>query len=151
MTDSATHYRVLLAKHYSWMLGRTFEDAVTEQRREFAALGIGAGEHGLAVDLGCGPGHQAAALSDLGFSRVLALDTSQILLDELIRHKGERPTNHSTTRSPASLMTPHINLQQIDYGFSRFHPKPTPLPVRFDGLNLPAYLKRPYDLPNHSL
>ena len=91
MNDSATHYRVLLAKHYSWMLGKAFEDAVTEQRREFAELGIGAGHHGLAVDLGCGPGHQAAALADLGFSRVLAIDTSQILLEELIKHRGERP------------------------------------------------------------
>jgi SAM-dependent methyltransferase len=64
---------------------------VTEQRREFAELGIGPGQHGLAVDLGCGPGHQAAALADLGFGRVVALDTSQILLDELIEHRGERP------------------------------------------------------------
>jgi SAM-dependent methyltransferase len=91
MADSATHYRVLLAKHYCWMLGKAFEDAVTEQRREFTKLGIGPGCHGLAVDLGCGPGHQAAALADLGFSRVVALDTSQILLDELIKHRGERP------------------------------------------------------------
>ena len=91
MVDSATHYRFLLAKHYCWMLGKAFEDAVTEQRREFVELGIGSGHHGLAVDLGCGPGHQAAALADLGFGRVLALDTSQILLDELIGHTGERP------------------------------------------------------------
>jgi SAM-dependent methyltransferase len=91
MADSATHYRVLLAKHYCWMLGKAFEDAVTEQRREFTELGIGPRGHGLAVDLGCGPGHQAAALADLGFGRVLALDTSQILLDELIEHRGERP------------------------------------------------------------
>ena len=91
MADSAPHYRVLLAKHYSWMLGKAFEDAVTEQRREFAEVGIAPGHHGLAVDLGCGPGHQAAALADLGFSRVLAIDTSQILLEELIKHRGERP------------------------------------------------------------
>jgi SAM-dependent methyltransferase len=91
MADSVTHYRVLLAKHYCWMLGKAFEDAVTEQRKEFTELGIGPGRYGFAVDLGCGPGHQAAALADLGFGRVLALDTSQILLDELMEHKGERP------------------------------------------------------------
>jgi SAM-dependent methyltransferase len=91
MADTATHYRVLLAKHYCWMLGKAFEDAVTEQLIEFTELGIGRGRRGLAVDLGCGPGHQAAALADLGFGRVLAFDTSQILLDELIEHRGERP------------------------------------------------------------
>ena len=37
MNDSATHYRVLLAKHYSWMLGKAFEDAVTEQRSKRSA------------------------------------------------------------------------------------------------------------------
>jgi SAM-dependent methyltransferase len=89
MVDSATHYRILLAKHYSWMLGTAFEDAVTEQRRQFTELGIGPGR--LAVDLGCGPGYQAAALADLGFAKVLALDTSQTLLDELVEHRGSRP------------------------------------------------------------
>ncbi len=91
MTESAAHYRNLLAKHYSWMLGKTFEEAVTEQRKELADLAIDARRQGLAVDLGCGPGHHAAALSDLGFGRVLALDTSQILLDELIKNRGVRP------------------------------------------------------------
>ena len=71
MADSATHYRFLLAKHYCWMLGKAFEDAVTEQRKEFVELGIGSGHHGLAVDLGCGPGHQAAALADLSALVVL--------------------------------------------------------------------------------
>jgi SAM-dependent methyltransferase len=91
MVDSTTHYRVLLAKHYSWMLGKEFEQAVADQLREFTALGIGEGRRALAVDLGCGPGHQAAALADLGFDKVLAVDTSQTLLDELVQHRGSRP------------------------------------------------------------
>ena len=90
MVDSATHYRILLAKHYCWMLGSAFEDAVTERRRQFTELGIGSGHYRLAVDLGCGPGYQAAALADLGFAKVLALDTSQTLLDELVEHRGSR-------------------------------------------------------------
>jgi SAM-dependent methyltransferase len=43
------------------------------------------------MDLGCGPGYQSAALADLGFSRVIAVDASQILLDELAAQKGSRP------------------------------------------------------------
>ena len=38
MADSATHYRVFLAKHYCWMLGKAFEDAVTEQRISFVRI-----------------------------------------------------------------------------------------------------------------
>lgn len=91
MVDSTTHYRVLLAQQYSWMLGKEFEQAVVDQQREFSALGIGEGRRNVAVDLGCGPGHQAAALADLGFSNVLAIDTSQALLDELVQHRGSRP------------------------------------------------------------
>jgi hypothetical protein len=44
MVDSAAHYRVLFAKHYCWMLGTAFEDAVTEQRRQFTELGIVPGQ-----------------------------------------------------------------------------------------------------------
>jgi SAM-dependent methyltransferase len=112
MADSATHYRFLLAKHYCWMLGKAFEDAVTEQRKEFVELGIGSGHHGLAVDLGCGPGHQAAALADLGFGRVLALDTSQILLDELIGHTGERPIE--PIRDDILTLAQHVVKDSVD-------------------------------------
>jgi len=44
-------------------------------------LGNGAGA--LAVDLGCGPGYHSLALSKLGYE-VVAVDTSQALLNELI-------------------------------------------------------------------
>nr|WP_301288959.1 MULTISPECIES: methyltransferase domain-containing protein [Methylorubrum] len=45
---------------------------------------------GVALDLGCGPGYRAAALCDLGCQSVIALDTSQALLDELKSVTGSR-------------------------------------------------------------
>ncbi|WP_268807282.1 class I SAM-dependent methyltransferase [Bryocella elongata] len=46
---------------------------------------------GLAVDLGSGPGFQTIALSEMGYSPVLALDTSESLLKELQLHQKELP------------------------------------------------------------
>ncbi|MGO4716599.1 class I SAM-dependent methyltransferase [Bradyrhizobium sp. 2TAF24] len=92
MTDTVTrHYDSLLAEHYTWMFGLPFAAKVAEQRDTLAALGVGAGAHGTAIDLGCGPGFQSLALADLGFQRVIAVDTSQALLHELDAHKGDRP------------------------------------------------------------
>jgi len=51
----------------------------------FHSLGLGKGDGALAVDLGCGPGYHSLALSKLGYE-VVAIDTSQALLNELIRH-----------------------------------------------------------------
>jgi SAM-dependent methyltransferase len=84
------HYDELLAKHYSWMSGPLAEKVCTEKAR-LEALGIGSSGSGkLAVDLGSGPGYQAFALADLGFDRVLAVDTSEDLLGELITNAGGR-------------------------------------------------------------
>jgi SAM-dependent methyltransferase len=91
MNDAIRHYDELLAEHYSWMVGVPFEEKVAEQKALLMALGVGAGAHGTAVDLGCGPGYQSAALADLGFSRVIAVDASQALLDELTALKASRP------------------------------------------------------------
>lgn len=91
MNDAIRHYDQLLAEHYSWMVGVPFEQKVAEQKALLTELGIGQGAHGLAIDLGSGPGYQSAALADLGFSRVIAIDASQTLLDELSRDKGARP------------------------------------------------------------
>jgi SAM-dependent methyltransferase len=77
------HYDDLLAKHYSWMSGMAFADKVAEQSVLLTELGIATDSGGLAVDLGCGPGYQAIALKEIGYARVLALDISQALLDEL--------------------------------------------------------------------
>jgi len=83
MTTVREHYDALLAEHYSRMFG-DFETKVAEQRALLERLGVTASSPGaLAVDLGCGPGFQSIALARLGY-RVLAVDFSQRLLDELI-------------------------------------------------------------------
>jgi SAM-dependent methyltransferase len=88
----ARHYETLLAEHYTWMFGVPFRAKVDEQREALAGLGVGPGEHGAAIDLGSGPGFQSIALAELGFDRVVAIDTSQALLRELNANKGDLPT-----------------------------------------------------------
>jgi SAM-dependent methyltransferase len=92
MIDTVTrHYETLLAEHYTWMFGVPFSAIVQEQREALAGLGVRPGEHGIAIDLGSGPGFQSIALAELGFDRVIAVDTSQSLLNELNGHKGDLP------------------------------------------------------------
>ena len=88
MSDVQRHYDDLLAAHYSWMSGLTFADKVEEQRQLLERLGFPTASKGRALDLGSGPGYQAVALCDLGYESVIAIDTSQALLDEL-RSAGE--------------------------------------------------------------
>jgi SAM-dependent methyltransferase len=76
------HYRNLLAHRYSWMFGLSFDAKVAEQRAILEPL-LGDAPRGPAVDLGCGPGFQSLALAQLGFSPVIAIDTSAELLTEL--------------------------------------------------------------------
>ncbi|GAA2411668.1 class I SAM-dependent methyltransferase [Streptomyces glaucosporus] len=85
MTNTAAeHYDRLLAEHYTWMLGGDIPSLAADQERLLRDLGVRPGPAGtLAVDLGCGPGPQSLALAGLGFDRVLAVDTSRALLDEL--------------------------------------------------------------------
>src|ERR1700744_4889801 len=90
MNDAVRHYDELLAAHYSWMVGTPFEEKAAEQKSLLIELGISPGAHGAALDLGAGPGYQSAALADLGFSPVIAVDTSKTLLDELAARKGSR-------------------------------------------------------------
>ena len=90
MNDAVRHYDELLAAHYSWMVGVPFEEKAAEQKILLTELGIQAGLHGTAIDLGAGPGYQSAALADLGFSPVVAVDTSKTLLGELSAQKGSR-------------------------------------------------------------
>lgn len=91
MNDAIRHYDELLAEHYSWMVGVPFEQKTAEQKALLEELGLKPGRHGTAVDLGAGPGYQSAALADLGYDRVIAIDTSKALLDELEAQKGVRP------------------------------------------------------------
>jgi SAM-dependent methyltransferase len=90
MSTANEHYERLLAKHYTWMFGASFEDKVEEQRLVLSRL-LEPLQEGLAVDLGCGPGFQTVALVQLGFSPVIAIDTSAELLEELRSHVKDLP------------------------------------------------------------
>lgn len=106
MSEVAAHYETLLARHYTWMFGMPFADKVAEQRALLEGFGVTPG--GLAVDLGCGSGFQAVALADMGFSRVLAVDTSGALLAELETRRDGRPieTAEADLRALSSLVPP---------------------------------------------
>jgi SAM-dependent methyltransferase len=87
MSTVNEHYEQLLAKHYTWMFGVSFDERVEEQKSVLSRLLEPLHEmEGLAVDLGCGPGFQTKALAQLGFSPVIAIDTSAELLEELRSH-----------------------------------------------------------------
>jgi SAM-dependent methyltransferase len=94
MSTVDEHYERLLAQHYTWMFAASFEERVNEQKaflsRVLEPLQY-TPQGALAVDLGCGPGFQTMALAQLGFSPVIAVDTSSALLDELRSHIGGLP------------------------------------------------------------
>ena len=94
MSTVNEHYERLLSHHYTWMFGTSFEERVNEQKsflsRTLEPL-LKRPEAVLAIDLGCGPGFQTIALAQLGFSPVIAIDTSAELLDELRSHVNGLP------------------------------------------------------------
>jgi len=79
---SKAHYDNLLAEHYDWMFGATFEQKVAEQKALLRQVTGETPGGDFAVDLGCGSGFQSVALQELGY-RVLALDDSEKLLGRL--------------------------------------------------------------------
>jgi SAM-dependent methyltransferase len=83
------HYRILLARRYSWIYGG-FEEKAAENAELFASLGVAPAHSGTAIDLGCGSGFQAVPLARAGF-RVHAVDLSHELLDELATHTAGLP------------------------------------------------------------
>jgi SAM-dependent methyltransferase len=92
MTTAPDHYDRLLAEHYTWMLGGDPAALAAGQRALLSELGVPGGTgDGLAVDLGCGPGHTSLALAELGFAPVLAVDLNRALLDELTAHTTGHP------------------------------------------------------------
>jgi SAM-dependent methyltransferase len=91
MSSVAEHYDRLLSKHYSWMVGTSHGEKVAEQKALLEPELKGIPSRRLAVDLGCGPGFQSVALAGLGFSRVIAIDTSAGLLCELRTHSANLP------------------------------------------------------------
>jgi SAM-dependent methyltransferase len=88
MSNVTDHYEHLLAEHYSWMFGVSAREKAMEQAELLRHLKLAGGE--LAVDLGAGSGFQSMALADLGYRRVLAMDTSAKLLGELRSNMGAR-------------------------------------------------------------
>jgi SAM-dependent methyltransferase len=110
MPTVSEHYDNLLAHHYSWMFNQPFAEKVAEQRRileEVLPMKEAAGRT-LAIDLGAGPGFQSIALAELGFSRVVAVDTSELLLKELEAHRGDHSieTLHADIRDLARIGAP---------------------------------------------
>src|ERR1700689_5674846 len=94
MSDVQDHYSNLLAKHYTWMFGPSFPAKVAEQKAILKnALDPSAGAHdlGMAVDLGSGSGFQTIALAEMGYSPVLAVDTSEYLLKEMQSQRSDWP------------------------------------------------------------
>ena len=75
------HYEEFLAARYTWMSGGHVLQ-VEKSRKALTEFGFGTLCGGKALDLGCGSGYQSLALAELGYS-VIAVDTSQQLLDEL--------------------------------------------------------------------
>jgi SAM-dependent methyltransferase len=94
MSTVTDHYQNLLARHYTWMMGVSFEEKVAEQKallEQVLTDSNALAPHGTALDLGSGPGFQAIALAELGFSPVIAVDLSSDLLQELEAHRGSFP------------------------------------------------------------
>ncbi|MBE9069530.1 class I SAM-dependent methyltransferase [Leptolyngbya cf. ectocarpi LEGE 11479] len=90
MTSSvAEHYANHLAPIYSWMVG-DFDVACACADNFYFDIGLPNGDGLVAVDLGCGHGVHSVPLARRGY-RVLALDTSSHLLDELNAAVGELP------------------------------------------------------------
>jgi SAM-dependent methyltransferase len=92
------------------MFGMPFSDKVAEQQSILSKAFTDANltPSGQAIDLGSGPGFQSFALSNLGFSSILAVDTSPALLHELDSHRTSQPirTALSDIRDLPSLTSP---------------------------------------------
>ncbi len=82
---AAAHYEMHLGPVYSWMLG-DLDAAFARGAAEIDALPLPAAR-GVAVDLGAGLGLHALALAKRGF-KVVAIDSCQVLLDELRSRSG---------------------------------------------------------------
>ena len=110
MDPVTRHYAELLAEHYTWMSGLPLEAKVAEQRALLEEFGVGRGSRGLAFDLGSGPGFQSLALAGIGFERVVAIDMSQSLLNELLEARKEFPIEaiQADLRDFSALAEPDI-------------------------------------------
>jgi len=89
MVSVTEHYESHLASVYVWMAGG-IESATARGRAEVDAVCSRPSGAQLAVDLGAGFGMHAIPLADIGYS-VLAIDSSDTLLDTLDGRVGTRP------------------------------------------------------------
>lgn len=101
------HYELLLAEHYTWMLGGDIRQTATRQAELLNELGLPDGGSGTAIDLGCGSGAQTLALTRLGFTPVIAVDTNRALLEELARHAPD-PTAVRTVQGDLRTALPQV-------------------------------------------
>src|SRR5688572_2370984 len=76
-----SHYETLLAARYTWMMGGP-ERCLQNARELMDFARVAAPASGKALDLGCGGGYHATALTERGLE-VIAVDNSPVLLDEL--------------------------------------------------------------------
>jgi len=89
MKTSAAHYATHLGPIYSWMLG-DIDAAFGRSSAEIGDLHLPDANHSAAVDLGAGLGLHALPLARRGF-HVTAIDSCQVLLDELRSRSGTLP------------------------------------------------------------
>src|SRR5450631_2522984 len=109
MSTVTDHYERLLAQHYTWMFGASFDEKAAEQKSLLTPLLQSVSlEPQLAIDLGSGPGFQSIALAQLGFSPVIAIDTSAALLNELRAHAAALPieTHQADLRDLPQIVPP---------------------------------------------
>lgn len=86
MNSVSEHYQTLLARVYLWMAGG-FEVAMRNGASDLDGVSK---DTGFAIDLGAGFGMHAIALARAGYE-VLAIDSSQYLLDQLRSHADGLP------------------------------------------------------------
>ena len=105
MTTVERHYEDLLAPVYLWMAGGIEHALATGESdiQEFATPA------GLAIDLGAGFGMHAIPLARRGW-RVLAIDSSPFLLDQLRKHAGELPI--SVARDDLGCFAAHLDAER---------------------------------------
>lgn len=84
MTSVQAHYEGHLAPLYAWLQGGE-DQAFNRGQRELAEIGLSTNRAGYAVDLGAGFGMHTIPLARAGW-KVLAIDGSAILLDQLRTH-----------------------------------------------------------------
>jgi len=89
MASVAEHYERVLSPVYSWMAGGV-DGALAAGKAEIEALGLDLPDGALVVDLGAGFGMHAIPLARAG-ARVIAVDSSARLLEELSRLAGGLP------------------------------------------------------------